>query len=58
MPNIIEANFESKYSKTSFKRPLKIDDIKVLMDNDSLMEVKSIAECSLLEHSAILLTSI
>ena len=58
LPNIIEADFESKYSKTSLKQVLKIDKIKVLMDKDSFMEVKSIAECSLLEHYAILLTGI
>ena len=44
------------YSKTCLKRPLKIDKIKVLMENGSLMKVESIAEC--LEHSAILLTCI
>ena len=37
---------------------LKIDKRKVLMENGGLMKVKSIAECSLLEHSAILLTCI
>ena len=37
---------------------LKRDRIKVLMENGSLMKVESIAECSLLEHSAILLTCI
>ena len=36
---------------------LKKDKTKVLMENGSLMEVKSIAECSF-EHSAILLTCI
>ena len=33
-------------SKTCVKRPLKIDISKVLMENGSLMEVESIAECS------------
>ena len=37
---------------------LKIDKTPVLMENGSLMKVKSIAECSPLEHSAILLTCI
>ena len=37
--------------KTCLKGPLKIDKTKVLN-----MKVESIAECSLLEHSAILLT--
>ena len=36
----------------------KIDKTKVLMTNGSLMKVKSIAECSPLEHSAIILTCI
>ena len=36
----------------------KIDKTKILMTNGSLMEVDSIAECSPLEHSAILLTYI
>ena len=48
----------SQYIKTSLKGPLKIDKIKVLPENDSLMKVKSIAECSPLKHSAILLTRI
>ena len=34
------------YSKACDKRPLKIDKTKVLMTNDSLMKVESIAECS------------
>ena len=34
------------YSKTCLKRPLKKDKTKVLMENGSLMKVKSIAECS------------
>ena len=46
----------SQYIKTSLKRPLKIDKIKFLPENDSLMKVESIAESSPLEHSAILLT--
>ena len=33
-----------------------IDKTKVLLTNYCLMQAKSIAECSLLEHSAILLT--
>ena len=36
----------------------KLDKTKILMTNCSLMEVESIAECSPLEHSAILLTCI
>ena len=36
----------SYYSKTGLKRPLKIDKIKVLKTNRSLMKVESIAECS------------
>ena len=36
----------------------KIDKTKILMTNGSLMKVKSIAECSPMEHSAILLTFI
>ena len=36
----------------------KIDKTKILMANGSLMKVKTIAECSPLEHSAILLTCI
>ena len=36
----------------------KIDKSKILMPNGSLMKVKSIAECSKGEHSAILLTCI
>ena len=35
------------YSKTCVKRPSKIDNIKILMTNGSLMKVESIAECSL-----------
>ena len=35
------------YSKTCLKRPLKIDKTKVFKTNGSLMEVESIAECSL-----------
>ena len=45
----------SKYSKTCVKRQLKkVDEIKILMTNGSLMKVESIAECSPSEHSAIL----
>ena len=36
-----------KYSKTCVKRPLKIDNTKILMTNCSLMKVECIAECSL-----------
>ena len=39
-------SFHSRCSKTCLKRPLKIDKIKVLMENDSLMKVESLAECS------------
>ena len=35
-----------KYSKTCLERPLKNDNTKVLMTNDSLMKVESIEECS------------
>ena len=35
------------FSKTCLKWPLKIDKTKVLMENGSLMKVKSIAECIL-----------
>ena len=34
------------YSKTCVKQPLKLDNIKILMINGSLMKVESIAECS------------
>ena len=34
------------YNKTCVKQPLKIDKIKILMTNGSLMKVESIAECS------------
>ena len=34
------------YSKTCVKRPLKIDNTKILMTNGSLKKVESIAECS------------
>ena len=33
--------------KPVLSRHLKIDKFKVLMDNDSFMEVESIAECSM-----------
>ena len=36
----------SQYSKTCLKQPLKKDRTKILITNDSLMKVKSIAECS------------
>ena len=45
-------------SKTCLKQSLKKDKTKVLKTNGSLMKVGSIAECSLLEHSATLLTCI
>ena len=35
------------YSKMCLKRPLKNRQNKVLMENGSLMQVKSIEECSL-----------
>ena len=35
------------YSKTCVKRPLKIEKTKILRTNGNLMNVKSIAECSL-----------
>ena len=34
------------HSKACLKRPLKNDKTKVFMTNDSLMKVKSFAECS------------
>ena len=50
---------QRNYSKTCLKQSLKKKDkTKVLKTNGSLMKVESIAECSLLEHSAILLTCI
>ena len=45
-------------SKACLKWPLKKDKTKVIKKNGSLMKVKSIAECSHLEYSAILLTCI
>ena len=36
----------SQYSKTCLKQPLKKDKNRDLNNNDSLMKVKSIAECS------------
>ena len=47
-----------KYSETCLKRPLKHRQNKGLKDNGSLMKVKSIAECSKREHSAIFSTCI
>ena len=38
--------YDSKYSKTCLKRPLKIDKTKILMTNGSFMKVESIAKCS------------
>ena len=38
---------ECSYSKTFLKQPIKIDKIKVLNDNGSLMKVERMAECSL-----------
>ena len=32
------------YSKTCVRRPLKIDEAKIFMTNDSLMQLESIAE--------------
>ena len=49
------------YSKTCLKRPLKKKNknwFSCLKTNYRLMQVKSIAECSKREHSAILLTFI
>ena len=43
-------NFTSKIKRS------KVTDYAALMSNGRLMKVKSIAECSPLEHSAILLT--
>ena len=37
----------SQYSKTYLKQPLKKDKTKILITKDSLMKVKSIAECIL-----------
>ena len=37
----------NQVSKTCLKRPLKIDKTKILMTDGSLMQVESIAECSL-----------
>ena len=42
------------YRKLVFSGHLKIDKTKILMEIGSLMKVKSIAECSKGEHSAIL----
>ena len=36
----------SHYSKTCLNQPLKINKTKILMTNGSLIQVKSIAECS------------
>ena len=46
------------YSKTCLKRPLKRRAKFVFKTDYHLMQVKSIAECSKGEHSAILLTCI
>ena len=46
------------YSKTCHKRPLKKRPKLCFKTNYRLMQVKSIAECSKGEHSAILLTCI
>ena len=46
------------YSKTRVKRPPSKDRKLVLKTNNCLIQVKSIAECSIGEHSAILLTFI
>ena len=45
--NLTVSNIVENYSKTRLKQPLKIDEIKVLTTNGSLMKVESIAECSL-----------
>ena len=50
-------NFQAAV-KPVFSGHSKIDKTKVAKTNGSLMKVKSIAECSPLEHSAILLTCI
>ena len=47
----------TKYSKTCVKRPLKIKK-NILMTNGSLMKVESIAICSAILLTAILLTCI
>ena len=46
------------YSKTRIKGPLKNKQKVILMTNGSLMKVQSIAECSPLDHSAVVLTCI
>ena len=46
------------YSKTRLKRPLKRRPKKVFKTYNRLMLVKSIAECSRGQHSAVLLTCI
>ena len=48
--------FENCTVNPVLSRKSKIDKIKILMTNGSLMKVESIAEC--LEHSAIILTCI
>ena len=42
------------YSKTGLKPPVKLDKTKDLKTDYRLMQVKSIAECTKGEHSAIL----
>ena len=41
------------YSKTCLKRTFKKDKTKILMTNGSLMQVKSIAECSIKRYLAV-----
>ena len=47
-----------EYSETCLKQPLKNRQTKGFKPYGSLMQVESIAECSPLEHSAMLLTCI
>ena len=61
LPSYIDRlHFDHFYVKNTVKPALsghsKIDKTKILMTDDSLMKVESIAECSPLEHSAIPLT--
>ena len=58
-PKLIISNQKSNPSQKNLcKTATKIDKTKILMTNGSFMKVESIAECSHLEHSAILLTCI
>ena len=54
-PRVFSSHLRIKYSSTCLSGHSKIDKTKT---DGSLMHVKSIAECSPLEHSAILLTCI